>query len=224
MEGDKIQKVISQSGFCSRRKAEELILQKKVKVNGKLAEIGARVTDKDIVEVSGKKIRKITKHIYIKLNKPQGYICTNAVYHNEKNVFQLVNIKDKLIIVGRLDKESEGLVILTTDGDYANKMTHPKYEQKKIYIVDVDNSMLPKKIIELFTAGIKVENEIYNTDSIEHIGAYKFKVVLHQGKKRQIRMMFRALEIKVFKLKRIRIGNIDIGKLPEGKWEKIKLD
>ncbi len=224
MEGEKIQKLISQSGHCSRRRAEILISERRVKINGKVAETGQRATFEDKIEVNGKRIRKVKDHLYIKFNKPRGYVCTNAEYKDEKNIFKLINLRQKLIIVGRLDKESQGLIILTTDGEYANKITHPRYDHKKTYIVDVDNSVFPKKIIESFSGGIKVEDERYTVDSINHIGAHKFKIVLHQGKKRQIRKMFEALNIKVLKLKRIKIGKIDIGTLPEGKWEKIKLD
>ena len=134
-----LQKFIAQSGYCSRRQAEELIRLKKVLVNDELAELGMKVDQDSEVKVRGKKIAINKEKIYIALNKPKGYTCTNRQFEGERNVFNLVDVAEKLFTVGRLDKDSRGLILLTNDGDLALKMTHPRFEHEKEYMVKIFN-------------------------------------------------------------------------------------
>ncbi len=223
MDQERIQKIIADSGLCSRRHAEKMILDKRVLVNGKVALIGQKAGKNDKIEVDGQAILTNSKEkLYFKFNKPKGYVCTNAKFEKEKNIFELIDIKEKLVIVGRLDKESKGLLLLTNDGDFANKITHPKFEIKKEYIVQTQGEEKPQFIVSQFQKGIKSENDFLKAQKVEHLGNNKFKVILSQGKKRQIRRMFEALGSKVLDLQRTKIGNIDLGNLLPGKYEKIK--
>ncbi|MDF1497208.1 MAG: pseudouridine synthase [Patescibacteria group bacterium] len=133
----RLHKKIAESGFCSRRAAEKLIGEGLVTVNGKVAEIGQIVSDDDEIVIDGKPLNSKAEKIYIALNKPAGYTCTNRRFKGEKNIFDLVDIDERLFVVGRLDKDSRGLVILTNDGDYALKATHPRYHHEKVYEVTV---------------------------------------------------------------------------------------
>lgn len=221
-----LQKYISQSGFCSRRKATDLILQKKVKVNGKIAEAGSTVLESDRVEINGKMLNlenKLSDKIYLLVNKPVGYVCTNRQFDSEMNIFELLPTKvngiarSSLFVVGRLDKNSRGLVILTNDGDFAYKLTHPKYEVPKIYEVvleETGTSLEAKNIIEHFKKGIDIGegDGIAYAKNIIYTGPNHFRITLTQGKKRQIRRMFHSLGLRVQDLKRISIGKY---KLPD---------
>ncbi len=221
-----LQKYIAQSGYCSRRKAEELIKQGRVTLNGKIAKIGDKVNKGDQVIIQGKKIKLPKEQIYIILNKPKGYVCTSRKFKKEKNVFDLLPIKEKLSLAGRLDKDSRGLVLLSNDGDLIQKLTHPRYEHEKEYIVKIKNeqNLSQSIIMEKFIKGIDIGegDGIVSAKKIKFLGNNKFRIILTSGKKRQIRRMFKALNCKVLDLERIRIGNIKLGKLKKGEWKKIK--
>ena len=220
-----LQKYIADSGFCSRRKAEELIRQKKVKINGQIAYLGARANENDTVLVNNKKIQATAEKTYIMLNKPAGYTCTNKSFVGEKNIFQLVKTKERLFIVGRLDKDSHGLVLLTNDGQLAQELTHPKFKHEKEYIVTI-NGLKDRKsedIIRRFRSGINLGDDLrVKVRNIHYQNHNKFKIILTEGKKRQIREMFQVLGLHVNDLQRIRIDKIKMGSLKEGEWKNLK--
>lgn len=221
-------KFIAQTGYCSRRQAESLIRGAKVLVNNKPAKLGQKVFYKDKVVVEGKRIEPIEKK-YILLNKPRGYTCTSRKFKNEKNVYELLPPelqKQGLVIAGRLDKNSEGLLLLTNDGELVEKLTHPRYEHEKEYLVTIKNYELPiTDLIKQFKTGIffKPEKVKVKVKSIKHKGSNEFKIILAEGKKRQIRRMFEYCGIKVNSLKRVRIANYKLGKLKPGEYIKTRL-
>ena len=222
-----LQKYISNSGYCSRRYAEDLIRNNKVFVNGKLAKLGNRVDETDEVKIADKLIKPDNiKKIYIKLNKPVEYTCTNREFKGEQNIFKLINLPQKLFVAGRLDKNSKGLVIVTNDGDYMQELTHPSNDHEKKYVVRIDLPTQNKReisqdIINKLKAGVDIGDDdgIVQAKRIKYLNNNQFELILTQGKKRQIRRMFGALNFKVTDLKRIQISNIKLGTLPEGKWE-----
>lgn len=222
-----LQKFISQSGFCSRRKAEELIRDGLVAVNGDTAELGMKVSENDKVKVGDKNIGLAEKKIYIKLNKLVGYTCTNRSFDKEKNVFELLSdIKlPRLYIVGRLDKNSRGLLLLTNDGELTEKLTHPRYEHEKEYEVEVisrkegvrvNDNEIEKRLLEGVDIG--EGDGTYRAKKVKIIGDNRFSIVLTEGKKRQIRRMLGALACEVIDLERVRIGSLEIGDLGLGRW------
>jgi len=219
-----LQKYIADSGYCSRRKAEEFIRSGKVSVNKKKAELGMRVDDGDEVILEGQKIGEKKNNIYIALNKPVGYTCTNRKFKGEKNVFDLVETTERLFIVGRLDKDSQGLVLLSNDGDLAQVMTHPSFEHEKKYLVEVDKPVEEaQKIIRNFNKGVDIKDGdgIVWAKNTKHLGGKLFEIILVEGKKRQIRRMFATQGMEVKKLTRISMGKLKIGKLETGKWKVI---
>lgn len=226
-----LQKFIAEREFFSRRQAEVMVRGGQVKVNGKIAKLGDRADDDDIVEIKNKRVKKLDtskKSISIILNKPLGYVCTTRSFENEKNVFHLIDMRERLFIVGRLDKDSRGLVLLTNDGDMAQEMTHPKYECSKIYEVKISG---PEKMDEAqinfichkFKGGMMLEGEdnLALAKDIKYLRDDTFEIILTQGKKRQIRRMFGFLGYNVLDLKRIQLGQFKLGNLPEGEYKKI---
>jgi pseudouridine synthase len=213
-----LQKFIAQSGFCSRRKAEDLIVQGKVRVNKEKASMGAKVAEKDKVVIQGKTIRPLKKLIYILVNKPRGYTCSDKVDPGEKSVFSLINIKEKLFIVGRLDKSSRGLILLTNDGDLGYKLTHPSFSHEKEYLVEIDQEIWGKEM-EKLKKGLDIgEKTRAKIKEIKKVGKNRYQVVLTEGKNRQIKRMFQACNRTVRDLKRIRISQYKLGKIKEGSW------
>ncbi len=230
MESIVLQKYIASSGYCSRRQAEELIREKRVSVNGRPAELGQRVVAGDQVMVGRDKIGSSDKKIYIKLNKPRDYVCTSREFKDELNIFDLLpkTINARLFVVGRLDKNSRGLLILTNDGDLAQKISHPKYESEKVYKVlvkteDRNDLLLPQaeKIIDRFKGGVDIgeDDGVVWAKKVSYLGYNRFVITLTQGKKRQIRRMFEAVGLKVSDLVRTEISGILLGQLDEGRWE-----
>jgi len=229
-----LQKFIADSGYASRRGAEELIRNKKVKVNGRIAELGTRVEGSEIIEVGKRRLRQTVKKIYIALNKPLGYVSTSRTFKDEKNAFDLLKngglpLKE-LKIAGRLDKNSRGLLILTNDGECVYQMTHPKFGHEKEYVVEVRSKRLGPRsevngILKSFISGIDIGegDGAVKAKLIRYLGNYKFNVVLTGGKKRQIRRMFKALGYDVDDLQRVRIGEVKLGDLKEGQFRIIKI-
>lgn len=220
---ERLQKYIARCGLASRRKAEELILQGHVKVNGLIIkELGSKVDPvNDIVTVYNKEIFENKKNIYIKLYKPEGYITTAKDQFNRKTVLDLINIKERIYPVGRLDYNTSGLLLLTDDGDLAYKLMHPKYQIYKTYEATVKGRISIEKINQLKTGVIideyktapaKVKLLIKNEISIVQIS-------IHEGKNRQVRKMFDSVGHNVIKLKRISFGNINLDGLNEGQWK-----
>lgn len=216
----RINKYIAHAGICSRRKAEELIKNKRVKVNGKLVEdFSIRINESDDVEVDGKLIG-IEDKFYYKLNKPIGYISSNYDPHNEKDLESLIKINKRFFCAGRLDMDSHGLMIITNDGDLVNRLIHPKFEVKKEYIVKVDRLLtiteeeIFRKSIDLGNGEVSSGAEIYILNQEEKI----YTVKIHQGYNRQIRRMFDYFGSKVLDLQRIKIGKIELKDLKEGQY------
>jgi pseudouridine synthase len=221
-----LQKFIADSGHCSRREAERLIREGKVRINNKTAELGMRANPRDKVFIGKKRIFTKRENIYIVLNKPEGYVCTNRNFEDEKNIFSLIALKERLFTVGRLDKNSRGLVFLTNDGALAERLSHPRYGHEKEYEVKVKKEDLnEEEIIRKFRKGVDIgEGDGYvRAKAINYLGDNKFRIILTEGKKRQIRRMFRACACEVVDLVRTRIGSgegeIKLGKLPEGEWK-----
>ena len=214
----RINKYIAHSGYTSRRKADELIFKGKVKLNGQtIKEPGIQVNDNDLVEIDGK-ILSIEKKFYIKLYKPIGFITSNFDPYNEKDLNDLVDIDKRFFAAGRLDKDSEGLLIITNDGEFTNNLIHPKFKLDKEYIVKVD-SKLSKNQENEFENGLDIGNGEKTSDAkIEYLGNNVYKVIIHQGYNRQIRRMFKVLGKKVIALKRIKIGKISLSDLKEKEY------
>ncbi len=214
----KIHKLIADRGYCSRRKAEQLVEDGKVKINGTVARKGARVKPDAKITVEGKPLLGKKKNIYILLNKPLGYVCSNHQAGEEKLVFDLVDIKERLFVVGRLDKDSHGLVILTNDGDFTYRLSHPSFECEKEYRVTLDKN-LRKEDALLLLKGVDInEKTPAKAKSVEKIKGKKCTIVLTEGKHRQIRRSFSALNYTVKDLQRVRISNYQLGGLKKGVW------
>ncbi len=216
----RLQKYIAECGIASRRKAEELILAGKVKVNGKvITRLGTKVgPDRDQVMCDGKDITRSANKIYIKLNKPCGYVSSCRKY-DDKTILDLVkDVPDRLYPVGRLDIDSEGLMLLTNDGELANRLTHPRYEHEKEYEVNVQLTINNEQLKKL-SSGIRIDEKKTLPAKIKRTGPRSFRIVLKEGKKRQIRRMVEAIGNRVVNLKRVRIKNIELGKLPLGSFQ-----
>ena len=230
---ERIQKFLSRCGIASRRKAEEMILGGMIRVNGKqVKELGVKIdSDVDVIEVSGGKITPPTQFTYYALNKPTGYTSTVKDPKAEKKVTDLVPAKPRVYPVGRLDRNSEGLIILTDDGTLANTLTHPGFSHEKEYRVDIEapdymNGEEIRRKVKLFEPGIRLEDgktrpaEVH-IEKIRNREA-RFRIILKEGKKRQIRRMCDAIGVKVKKLVRIRIGNLRLGNIALGTYKEIK--
>ncbi|EEI86903.1 pseudouridylate synthase [Anaerococcus lactolyticus ATCC 51172] len=214
----RINKFIAHAGYTSRRKADELILKGKVKINDEvILEPGIDVCDDDRVEVEGK-VLSIEKKFYIKLYKPVGFITSNFDPYNEKDLNELVDIDKRFFAAGRLDKDSEGLLIITNDGEFTNNLIHPKYKLDKEYIVKVDKKLKDYQEKQ-FAQGLDIGNGEKTSDAkIEYLENNTYRVIIHQGYNRQIRRMFKVFGIKVVSLKRIRIGKISLSNLKEKEY------
>ncbi len=216
----RLQKFLSHAGVCSRRKGEEYIAGARVSVNGQIIKIpGTKIDpEKDIVAVDGKEIEfsPVKENIYIALNKPEGYI-TSCSDKNGKIVLDLVDIKERIYPVGRLDRDSTGLLLLTDDGELHNRLSHPSYNHEKEYIVTtfkpVSSSALKK-----MAAGVVIEGEKTRKARIKKMSSCAFRIVLKQGRNRQIRKMVKKTGNKVKSLQRIRMGNLRLGNLKKGAW------
>lgn len=219
----RLQKHLSQCGVASRRKAEELIAAGKVKVNGKPAGIGDKVDPiRDKVTVGGKTVVRVKNKYYIMLHKPRGFVTTMKDEKDRRCVAQLVSdLPARVFPVGRLDKDSEGLLIMTNDGELANLLTHPKSHVNKIYRVTVRGRVTPEQI-DILQTGVELDGEltlpceVAVTELKEDRTVLRFALV--QGKNRQIRRMCESLGLEVLRLKRTEIAGVKLGGLPQGKW------
>lgn len=214
----RLQKHLSQIGIASRRASEKLIEEGLITVNGRIARIGESVDpEEDIIRVRGQAGNRAGGNIYIILNKPRGYICSCS---NEQGmtILDLVKVKERVYPVGRLDKDSEGLVLLTDDGELANKLTHPRYGCEKEYEVKVSAEELKDEELKKLERGVEIEDGRTKPCRIERTGKNSFKIVIKEGKKRQIRRMCQAIGKKVTGLKRIRIKDLELGGLKVGEW------
>lgn len=219
----RLQKHLSECGIASRRKAEELIEQGKVKINGHIACLGAKVDPKrDKVTVRGKAVVPVNEKIYIMLNKPRGYITTMRDELGRKNVSELTaDAGARLFPVGRLDRDSEGLLIMTNDGDFANKLTHPSSHVNKTYRVTVRGNADEEQILKM-KEGILLDGK--KTLPCDCFVAERkadrtvLIFIIHEGRNRQIRRMCEAVGLEVMRLKRTEIAGVKLGMLPQGKW------
>lgn len=213
----RINKYIAKSGYTSRRKADDLIKASKVKVNGiVINEPGYEVTDDDILEIDGKRLY-LEKNFYKILYKPVGYVTSNYDPHNEKDLNSLIDMKERFFAAGRLDKDSEGLLIITNDGHFTNGIIHPRNELEKTYIVTVSRK-LSKSQEKKFEKGIDIgRGEITSNSKIKLLDSKtnKYEVKIHQGYNRQIRRMFDYFSSEVIRLKRISIGAIKLDDMKE---------
>ncbi|MBI4845745.1 MAG: rRNA pseudouridine synthase [Candidatus Omnitrophica bacterium] len=226
----RINKIIAQSGFCSRRKADQLILEKRVKLNSKtISELGITANPgQDLITIDDKTLNFNTKkYIYIMLHKPVGYITTTKDPHAEKTVFDLLpKIITRLYPVGRLDKDTSGLLILTDNGDLSYKLTHPKFEIKRIYEVTVKGAVTADTIKTIERGGLQIEDYLTSPCKITLVSRTqektKIHLSMHEGRKRQIRKIFALEKHPVIELKRIQFGKLKLGNLKPGQWRYIK--
>ena len=214
----RINKYLSEVGYCSRREADRLILEGKVTINGKIPEIGTKVEDNDQVEVKGQRIEKskIQKNIYLAFNKPVGIVCTTDRKVEPNNVIDFIKYPKRIFPIGRLDKLSEGLIFLTNDGDIVNKILRARNNHEKEYIVKV-NRPINSDFIQSMSNGVEILDTITKNCFVKQLGPRNFKIILTQGLNRQIRRMCEALGYKVRSLKRVRIMNIKLD-LPTGEY------
>ncbi len=209
-KGIRINKYLSEIGFCSRRQADQYIEQGRVVVNGKLVSLGERVSNKDKIYIDGKIISlKKSKKIYIAFNKPKGIVCTTDTKREKNNIIDYINFPSRIFPIGRLDKLSEGLILLTNDGDIVNKILRARNNHEKEYDVLV-NKAINNDFIEKMSKGIPILNTVTRQCFVKQTGTKSFKIILTQGLNRQIRRMCEYLDYEVRKLKRIRIMNIKI--------------
>ncbi len=218
-ETKRINKYLSETGYCSRRQADTLVSENRVTINGKPAEMGAQVSDQDVIEVDGKPIRKRKNDfVYLAFNKPIGIECTTNTKVKD-NVVDYINYPERIFPIGRLDKDSEGLLLLTNDGDIVNKILRARNNHEKEYIVKVDKPVNDRFITRM-SLGVPILDTMTKKCKVEKINAYTFKIVLTQGLNRQIRRMCEHLGYEVKALKRVRIINITLD-VPLGKYRKL---
>jgi 23S rRNA pseudouridine2604 synthase len=212
----RINKFISEAGKASRRGADRLIDEGRVTINGKPAKIGDQVNPGDDVRVSGQQIRVARNNVYIALNKPVG--ITSTTEKNVKgNIVDLVNHPLRIFNIGRLDKDSDGLILLTNDGDIVNEILRAENQHEKEYIVSVDKPITPE-FLKQMSEGVKILGTKTLPCKVEQLSKFDFNITLTQGLNRQIRRMCEALGYDVFRLQRVRIMNIHLGSLPVGQW------
>ncbi len=218
----RLNKFLSESGACSRREADTLIEEGRVTINGVPATLGTQVGDGDEVKLDGDLVgeaRKKTKPVYIALNKPVGITCTTE-RHVAGNIVDFVNHTERVFPIGRLDKDSEGLILLTNDGDIVNEVLRAEHNHEKDYVVGVDRP-ITQDFIDGMAGGVRLSDATTKKCKVEKLGAKVFKITLTQGLNRQIRRMTEAFGFTVESLQRIRIMHIKLGELPLGRWRQL---
>jgi len=212
----RLNKYISETGVCSRREADKLIEAGRVTCNGSLAVLGTQVGEADEIRVDGRLLGRRKKQIYIALNKPAGITCTTET-HVEGNIIDLIGHAERIFPIGRLDKESEGLILLTNDGDIVNEILRAENNHEKEYIVTVDRPITDLSL-KMMAGGVKIMGELTKPCRVSRIDRESFRMILTQGLNRQIRRMCSALGYKAQRLQRVRIMNIHLGTLSSGQW------
>ena len=207
----RINKYLSEIGFCSRRRADDLIEQSRVKVNGKLAVMGEKIRGREEIRVNNKVVKKPEKKksVYLAFNKPVGIVCTTDTRREKNNIIDFINYPTRIFPIGRLDKPSEGLIFLTNDGDIVNKILRANNQHEKEYVVEV-NKPITKDFIKQMGNGVPILETITNKCYVKQTGKKTFKIILTQGLNRQIRRMCEYFDYRVISLKRIRIMNIKL--------------
>lgn len=222
----RINNYISASGLCSRREADQLILDGKVQINGEVAVLGQQITEGDEVLVNGQLLTITPAFVYLALNKPRG-ITSTTERHIDGNIIDFINYPQRIFPIGRLDKDSEGLILLTNDGSIVNKILDNQNQHEKDYLVTVNKKLTPS-FLEGMRGGVNIYNPVRNEyvvtnkSRVKQVDNKTFKITLTQGYNRQIRRMCTKLGYQVTRLKRIRIMNIELGKLPIGKWRELE--
>ncbi len=213
----RINKFLSEIGYCSRRAADKLIEEGRVTINGKVPEMGTKVSEGDEVAVDGTIVTKSEEeHVYIAFNKPIGIVCTTDTRVEPNNIIDYINYPKRIFPIGRLDKPSEGLIFLTSDGDIVNKILRARNHHEKEYLVAV-NYPITKGFLEDMRNGVAILDTVTRPCEVEQMGRFEFKIILTQGLNRQIRRMCETLGYEVQSLKRVRIMNIHLD-TPLGQW------
>lgn len=219
----RINKYLSEIGYCSRRAADQLIEDGKVKINGQIPEKGTKIGPEDRVEVNGVLVSKTNEAFdYILFNKPVGIVCTTDTKREKDNIIDFINYPKRIFPIGRLDKPSEGLILLTNDGDIVNKILRARNNHEKEYIVSV-NRPISDDFIKKMSSGVPILDTVTRPCKVEALSKFNFKIILTQGLNRQIRRMCEYLGYEVTKLKRVRIMNIELD-VPEGKYRPLTSD
>ena len=213
----RINKYLSEVGYCSRRAADKLIEQGRVTINGKVPEMGTKITEGDEVRVNGELISEPTeKPVYLAFNKPIGIVCTTDTRVEKDNIIDFINYPKRIFPIGRLDKPSEGLIFLTNDGDIVNKILRARNHHEKEYIVTVDKP-ITQRFLQQMRKGVPILDTVTRKCQVEQLDTYEFKIILTQGLNRQIRRMCEYLDYRVKELKRVRIMNVQLD-IPIGKY------
>lgn len=218
---ERLQKIIAQAGICSRREAENLILAGRVTVDGKIIrELGTKANQKQKIRVDGKNLTFDTEKIYILLNKPRGYVSTAHDERGRKTILDLIDISGRLYPVGRLDLNSEGLILLTNDGNLTNSLIHPRFEVKKTYRAKISGVLTEEKL-DLLRTGVELDDGLTAPAEIYMLDKDLVEITIHEGRNRQIRRMFAAIGCDVKRLRRIKFANLTLDGLKVGKWRKL---
>ncbi|OIQ28171.1 MAG: 23S rRNA pseudouridine synthase F [Bacteroidetes bacterium MedPE-SWsnd-G2] len=220
----RLNKYLSEAGYCSRRAADKLIEAERVTINGEIPELGTKVAPGDLVAVDGQPIKKQEnkKFVYLALNKPVGIVCTTDTRVEKDNIIDFINYPKRIFPIGRLDKPSEGLILLTDDGDIVNKILRASNNHEKEYIVTVDKP-ISQTFVERMSHGIPILDTITKKCKVEKISKFKFRIILTQGLNRQIRRMCEYLNYEVETLQRVRIMNIKMD-MPVGEYRELSTE
>ena len=218
----RLNKFIAATGYCSRRQADILIEKGKVKVNGKVAILGKDVEEtKDRVEVNNKRVYLEDEKVYIMLNKPRGYVTTANDENGRKTIFDIVKSKQRLFAVGRLDIATEGLLILTNDGKFANDLMHPSKKIEKTYIAKVKGDITDEKIDKLIQ-GVEIDEYMTKPAKVRRVGVEELEIIITEGRNRQVRKMCEAVKLDVSKLRRTRLASLEVKGLKTGEYRELK--
>lgn len=221
--GTRINKYLSEVGYCSRRAADQLIEQGRVTINGKVPEMGTKIQPGDEVSVNGKLISPPKEDfVYIAFHKPVGIVCSTDTKAEKDNIIDYINHPKRIFPIGRLDKPSEGLIFLTNDGDIVNKILRAKNNHEKEYIVTV-NKAITHTFVEKMSKGVPILDTVTNPCTVEKLTSNTFRIILTQGLNRQIRRMCQYLDYEVVKLKRVRIMNVHLD-IPVGQWRDLSAE
>lgn len=217
MKETRINKFLSEAGYCSRRAADKLIEERRVTINGSIPEMGTKIVEGDTVHVDGELISKTKeKPVYLAFHKPVGIVCTTDTRVEKDNIIDYIRYPKRIFPIGRLDKPSEGLIFLTNDGDIVNKILRARNNHEKEYIVTV-NRPITRKFVYQMSNGVPILDTVTRKCKVKQISKFTFQIILTQGLNRQIRRMCESLDYRVKKLKRVRIMNVELD-LPVGKW------
>lgn len=227
MEKIRLQKILSDSGICSRRKAEEYISQGMVRVNGRVAKLGDKANDKDVIMLGDERVRytRRRRKLYIMLNKPRGYVTTMSDELDRKCVTELLSgIEERVYPIGRLDRNSEGMLLFTNDGNFANDIMHPSRHINKTYRVTVNSGITDEQVVRL-TDGVLLDGKktlpaIVNVE-LDGSGRSVMRITIHEGRNRQVRRMCEAVGLEVVRLRRTSIGPVKLGMLKPGTWREL---